>query len=152
MATSNFDPTKIDRFFGSENIKWITDVGFQHKHYISEDVIFIETNNVKWISKYGRPAIPVLAISPHYAVYLKSWLFRKVHTENGRNLNVVKVERSFFKPYKFKKEFTNCKFTPNTTDSTPMDYTELSIIAQDQDELNPMLIEGHLDRFGELKQ
>ncbi|MGI6157665.1 MAG: hypothetical protein ACOYH4_04250 [Saccharofermentanales bacterium] len=79
---------------------------FHDRHYIDDDTIVINTNNV--ITVKGNY---VLVIDKNQAVYLKDWNVREVRNwDMGWQGHAVKLQRKYFKPYTFRKNFDDYAF------------------------------------------
>lgn len=114
----------LNRFFGE--IHHTSNTHFTFKHYQSDDEIIIVTNNVREVK--GNQ---VLIVSDNQAVYLKDWnVLRIMNWREGVDAFAIKLNRKYFKPYTFSRNFEDFAFeTPDTFDS-------LVEVAKEQDAEN----------------
>lgn len=124
-----------NRFFGEGNKVKKTNKYFTYKHYIDNDTVIINTNNVKEIK--GNP---VLVVGKNEAVYLKDWNVRPAHNygEICDDFYIVKLQRQYFRPYTFKTPFEDFCFDADE------DFDKMVEIARAQDAQNMQVANGFM--------
>lgn len=124
--------TKDDRFFGT--MTYSSNKYFTFDRIVDDDTCIVITDNVRFVK--GNP---VLVVNNNQCVYLKDWLYVKVHNYyEGIDSYAVKLTRKFFKTYTFRSDFDDVSFdTADTFDS-------LYEVAKQQQERNMALAIGHM--------
>lgn len=102
-----------DRFFGGRRMT--SSRYFTFEHVLDEDNIIVITDNVRML----RNGSIVLIVGNEHAVYLKEWQIYKVRTyTDDIDGWAVKLNREYFKPYRFNGRFAGVSFyQPDTFDN-----------------------------------
>lgn len=126
-----------DFFFGEGNKEMVSNKYFTYKHVLDNDTIIINTNNVKVIKENY-----VLIVGDNEAVYLKDWQIKKAHNYSDicTDLYLVKLNRKYFKPYKF-----NFKFDGFCFDEKVDTFDDLLETAKAQDARNMSVAFGFMN-------
>ena len=124
-----------DFFFGEDNKIKQSNKYYTYKHFIDNDNIIINTNNIKVIKNSC-----VLIIGKNEAIYLKDWQVRTAHNYSDicSNFYIVKLNRKFFKPYTFKSNFDDFCFEKTEN------FDDLIEIAKEQDNKNMEVANGFM--------
>lgn len=124
-----------NRFFGAGNKVKETNKYFTYKHFLDDDTVIINTNNVREVK--GNP---VLVVGKNKAVYLKDWNIRTAHNYGDicEDFYLVKIQRQYFKPYTFKSAFEDFCFDAD------QDFDTLLAVAQAQDQQNMQVANGFM--------
>lgn len=95
-----------NRFFGERQFK--SNQYFKFNHVIDNDNIIVNTSNLKEIrGKNGEPSL-IMLVGDDQAVYIKPWQVMPIYDYYSFGEGyAVKLNRTFFKPYKFKSKIAD---------------------------------------------
>lgn len=124
-----------NRFFGTGNKVKETNKYFTYKHFIDDNTVIINTNDVKEIK--GNL---VMIVGKNEAVYLKDWNVRFAHNFGDicDDFYIVKLQRQYFKTYTFKAPFEDFCF------DAVQDFDKMVEIAKAQDQQNMQVANGFM--------
>lgn len=110
-------------FYFKGGYNYVSNKYFTFKHIIDDNNIIVCTNNVKFLK--GNP---VLIVDNDKGVYLKDWQIKRVVVYGADMAYLVKLDRNYFKPYKFSFKFDDMYFEEEDT------FDSLFKCAKEQDE------------------